>query len=720
MKRHAFVFVMLCACISVFAQATDLVIDIQTPGWLSSKINYGDQQTVRNLKVTGYINTTDLDFIGSLTQLSLNGVIDLSDANIIEGAWNGSFKKVSKSWERDYDYHLRKLILPKTLGSYLENDGVQYTEVDTLIFDTQVNKLAGYDSVHRNDRKDTQKTLQRCIGHLIIGENVDSVLNVGQSKTVHFPRSLRFLENYACNGRTDFSQWNIKEFPNLEYLGFCAFTYGSPSRTSVPNNQTLPDTISFPSIKKFCMSSFDYKEGMHIFFGDKLEWIIDDDGVGWSDKFHSTINNVSFHFKTMTPPLNGMYYCSTSCIIYVPKGAKQAYESNGNFKRFVILEEEQPLENLTLNMHDTFLDVGENLQLAVALIPSNADNSSVLWSSDNSDVAIVNELGLVTAIAPGVANIIASSVDGNLCDSCKVKVKAHTESITLSVSSIEFASIGENRQLVATILPDDAIDKSVIWQSSNESVCTVTNSGLVTATGVGTAVITAITVDGGHTATCIVKVIQHVTEIALNKNVVTLKVGESDLLKVMINPANADNRTVIWSSSNNQIATVDVSGNVIGLRGGETWIKVVSQDNAEAKDSCKVTVIQPVTGIALDQSVMELTEIGESSLLVATVMPEDATDKTVNWNSSNTSVCLVSNGLVVATGYGTSVVFATTVDSGFIAFCTVTVSNITSVDTPKGDAKKLSNPIYDMMGRKVEKIVKGRLYISEGKKFIAR
>ena len=74
MKKFLLLCILSVMCNALFAQATDLVIDCQTPGWLSSKINYGDQQTVKNLKVTGYINKTDLNFIGTLTQLSLNGI----------------------------------------------------------------------------------------------------------------------------------------------------------------------------------------------------------------------------------------------------------------------------------------------------------------------------------------------------------------------------------------------------------------------------------------------------------------------------------------------------------------------------------------------------------------------------------------------------------------------------------------------------------------------
>ena len=132
------------------------------------------------------------------------------------------------------------------------------------------------------------------------------------------------------------------------------------------------------------MSSFDYKPGMHIFFGEMLMVISDNDGVGWSDKFYPKIDEVSFHFKTMTPPSAGMAHCSKSCVIYVPKGAKQAYSENGSFKDFEIIEEKQPLEEILIDQHKAVLEVNESIQLTASPIPANADDITILWDCDNT------------------------------------------------------------------------------------------------------------------------------------------------------------------------------------------------------------------------------------------------------------------------------------------------------------------------------------------------
>ena len=137
MKRVITSFMCFALCIALFAQATSLTIDNQTPGWLSSKIGYADQETVENLKVTGYVNTTDLKFIGGLMQnRNLHGCVDLSEVNVVGNKdnymGNGSFNS---------DGTVSHLILPKTLteleqclvtgSSY---SYIKYLHVDTLVF----------------------------------------------------------------------------------------------------------------------------------------------------------------------------------------------------------------------------------------------------------------------------------------------------------------------------------------------------------------------------------------------------------------------------------------------------------------------------------------------------------------------------------------------------------------------------------------------------------
>ena len=141
-------------CAFTFAQQTSLTVDNQTPGWLSSKINFGDQETVENLKVTGYMNATDFDFLMDLNNnRKLQGVIDLSEVNIIKGG-----NVTTCSIERDnmlgdyifgYSKRLRKLITPESADSmsikcfyYTGGYGYGTSIIDTLIINGKMQNVS--------------------------------------------------------------------------------------------------------------------------------------------------------------------------------------------------------------------------------------------------------------------------------------------------------------------------------------------------------------------------------------------------------------------------------------------------------------------------------------------------------------------------------------------------------------------------------------------------
>lgn len=509
MKRVITFYMCFAMCIVLFAQATDLTIDIQTPGWLSSKIDYADQQTVKNLKVTGYINNGDLAFIGKLTQLSLK-VIDLSDVTIVGDFWDGNFKHAASSlisaseiYYKDYTYNLQKLVLPHNLSSYLENGCISHSTIDTLVFDTKVNKIGNCELLVTGYK--TERTFYRKIGHLILGENVDSLMYLDvDCSTVHLPKSLKYIAPIACVGHEDLSQWNIREFPNLETIDSHAFTYRRADykgTETISNSATLPDSLFFPNIKQFVVNSFDYKEGMHVFLGEKLELF-----GGCSDGYDSPCNNVSFHFKAMSPPREMYSTRCVSCKVYVPKGTKEAYQSAFNKTQYTVIEEAQPLEDIALDKESILMEVGDKATLTATPVPENADDINMIWSVDKPEVISVTEEGEIEALTSGTAVITITSTDGKIEKKCTVCVKTHATDVVIEPSDVIFTKLGEMVQLQAVVLPEETYDKSVKWTSSNPSVCTVTASGKLVAVGYGEAVVMAVTNDGNLPAVCVVTV----------------------------------------------------------------------------------------------------------------------------------------------------------------------------------------------------------------------
>lgn len=249
--------------------------------------------------------------------------------------------------------------------------------------------------------------------------------------------------------------------------------------------------------------------------------------------------------------------------------------------------------------------------------------------------------------------------------------------LALSETSIEITE-GETRQLKPVFTPADASNQNVTWKSSSDAVATVSSDGLVTAVQEGTATITVTTEEGSKTATCQVTVkkkVIPVTSVSLDKTILTLTEEETYRLTATIDPADATNQNVTWTSDDTAVATVSSDGLVTAVQAGTATITVTTEDGGKTA-TCRVTVKMkeiPVTDVFLDYAEATLTE-GDTLQLTATVSPADATNQNVSWESSDTFVATVSDsGLITAVSEGTATITVTTEDGGLTASCLVTV-----------------------------------------------
>lgn len=308
------------------------------------------------------------------------------------------------------------------------------------------------------------------------------------------------------------------------------------------------------------------------------------------------------------------------------------------------------------------------------------------FTSDNPDVLEVkgpmfnggSYLGYLVPHSYGDATV-SMYLGGLLCDTMTVHVVKPGEEpakTTVSITDGYSTSMdkGTTQQLKAKVSPDDKASK-VVWSSSNESVLTVDGDGLVTAVGDGNATITA-TVDGVSATTDTIKVttpVVRVSSVSLSASNLKLAVGgEPSTLTATVEPNNATNKNVSWSSSDPEVATV-ADGVVTPVKAGAATITVTTEDG-EYSATCKVTVIQPATGITLDKQ--KVTLVGAATeQLKATVVPAEA-DQTVVWKSSNESVATVDQaGKVTSVSKGTATITASTEDGNYSQDCAVTVSN---------------------------------------------
>ena len=257
-------------------------------------------------------------------------------------------------------------------------------------------------------------------------------------------------------------------------------------------------------------------------------------------------------------------------------------------KTYTLREKPVAVTGIVLDKTNASIKTGESLRLSATVSPANATNKTVTWESSAPNVATVSN-GVVTGVSAGQATIKAKA--GDFTATCVVKV-TQTPSAAVTLNKTELAlTIGKTEKLTATVTPADAADKTVAWGSSNTSVATVSN-GVVTAVGAGTATITAKV--GGATATCVVKVTQVLpTAISLNKTDLKLTVGKSEKLTATVAPADAADKTVVWSSSNTSVATVS-NGVVTAVGAGTATITAKTSNGLTA--SCTVTVSRDIPG----------------------------------------------------------------------------------------------------------------------------
>lgn len=630
MKRNLLLLIIaMFIGLNTYAQHTSLIVDNQTPGWLSSKIEYKDQQTLENLKITGYINGTDIKFIRELNlNLKLNGIIDLSQANIVAGGdvyyssmgYDYSVKENNKLGDCTFYQlnHISKLILPETLvgtGS-MEFAG---TVIDTLIIHCNIQSFNAFG---------THDNVGVKIRYVSFGDGIENI-----------------------------------------DMGYLAHPNNTNTNSDGTLEMVLPKTLLSITGRQRYLQKF----------------------ILYTSHTNPEI---------IETPLSPLF---TGGTIYVPKGTTENYKKSC-FSQMNIIECVEA-ENIKLDAESVTLYTNDVKTLTAVIQPETTLDKSVSWQSSNDAIVKVDTNGNVTAVSAGKAQIIAETSNG-LSDTCDVTVYDHTTGVTMDETAE--ININEQLQLTAHTLPLETSDGLVTWSCSNNDIATITENGIITGVKQGSCTVTATSLDGNYTASCQVKVLQPVTDVQLERHDATINVGNSIQIHARILPDNADNKNVVWTSSNEDVATVSKEGFITGKGTGTAIITVASSENENVKDECEVMVLQPVTGITLDYNELVLTNIGETAHLNAIVLPEDASNKEVRWSSSKENVCTVSNnGTVVALDDGMSVITATTMDGGFVAVCTVTVDATTDISSIEIADKYRAEAYYTIDGRRLSAPQKG-------------
>lgn len=343
-----------------------------------------------------------------------------------------------------------------------------------------------------------------------------------------------------------------------------------------------------------------------------------------------------------------------------------------------------PVTGLKWKGKDTAKDTktmskGGEITLEVAVLPDNATNKKIIWTSSDNSIVTVDEFGKVSSVITGSATVVATTEDGGFTATCEITVTENAEGLSLNPKSLELKEF-EQASLTATITPEDATDQTIVWSSNDEEVAAVA-FGIVTAKRPGKCTITASTLNGEFSDQCAVTVTCPVHGIDLDEHSATLKEGTTLKLNATVFPDRATNKDVLWKSSNEEVATVDDKGVVTGVKVGNAEITAISEDNESVSSSCKVEVISPVSSISIIPEQIDIYE-NDSQQLEVKFSPDDASNRDVTWTSRDKDIATVdAKGNVKALKAGKTEVYAVSKDGGNMAFCRVNVySHVKSID----------------------------------------
>ncbi len=322
---------------------------------------------------------------------------------------------------------------------------------------------------------------------------------------------------------------------------------------------------------------------------------------------------------------------------------------------------EPAITGITISKSSLELEVGEQATLTASVQPSGVKDVAIKWSSSNSSCVSVSN-GVLEAKAAGTATITASV--GEVSATCQVTVKPKSiKGITLDKTAVTL-EVGQTLTLVASVNPPDAEVQKLEWASSDDK-CVTVKDGVITAVEKGTATITVSA--GTFSATCAVTVTGKTTQsITLDKTEGTLEIGESFTLIATINPPDAEDGTIEWSSSSACVTVKD--GVVTAVEKGEA---TVTASVGALSATCKVTVVgKTVKSITLDKSTLTI-EKRQQAKLTAKIVPEDAEYEGIAWESSDIYCVSVEDGVVTGEDLGTATITAKVGDLS--ATCEVTV-----------------------------------------------
>ena len=356
----------------------------------------------------------------------------------------------------------------------------------------------------------------------------------------------------------------------------------------------------------------------------------------------------------------------------------EAADGSGITAECKVLVKPRLVQSISLNATQKELIIGDAFSLTATAMPENATNRNVVWKLVSGDAISLSNTGVIQAKKVGEALIRAEATDGSgITAECKVVVKPRlVQSISLNSTQKDLI-IGDSFTLTATLSPENATNRNVIWKLVSGDAISLSNTGVIQAKKVGEALVRAEAADGsGVSAECKVVVKPRLGQsISLNATQKELIIGDSFTLTATLSPENATNHNVVWKLVSGDAISLSTTGVIQAKKVGEALVRAEAADGSGITAECKL-VVKPrlVQAISLNATQKNLV-IGDSFTLTATAMPENATNRNVIWKLVRGNAISLSNtGVIQAKKVGEALVCAEAADGSSIsAECKVVV-----------------------------------------------
>ena len=315
----------------------------------------------------------------------------------------------------------------------------------------------------------------------------------------------------------------------------------------------------------------------------------------------------------------------------------EAADGSGTTAECKVVVKPRLVQSISLNATQKELIIGDSFTLTATLSPENTTNRNVIWKLVSGDAISLSNTGVIQAKKVGEALVRAEAADGSgITAECKVVVKPRlVQAIALNATQKEVI-VGDSFTLTATLSPENATNRNVIWKLVSGDAISLSNTGVIQAKKVGEALVRAEAADGsGITAECKVVVKPRLVQtISLNSTKKDLLVGESFALTATVMPENATNRNVIWKLVSGDAISLSNTGVIQAKKVGEALVRAEAADGSSISAECKV-VVKPrlVQAISLKLE-KDTVAVGEHFTVTADVLPKNATNSTLQWSVS--------------------------------------------------------------------------------------